>query len=172
MVHAYHACVEGRKLENSTDTFNLNRLHNTRLPAHNKQWKLKFLLGNMPKARVVIPVSFCWNCKKNILHIYSSTVLCLYPLDLDPLGGWCGFRIRITTYADPHHCMLVSSSCSNGFDISAGSCLCWSLVLCMHLHIMQCCGAEIYYFRLLFGSTFFLNFGSGSSPSPALPLKK
>ena len=112
MVHAYHACVEGRKLENSTDTFNLNRLHNTRLPAHNKHWKLKFLLGNMPKARVVIPVSFCWNCKKNILHIYSSTVLCLYPLDLDSLGGWCGFRIRITTYADPHHCMLVSSSWS------------------------------------------------------------
>ena len=43
---------------------------------------------------------------------------------------------------------------------------------------MQCCGAEIIYFRLrlLFGSTFVLNFGSGSSsgssPSPVLLLKK
>ena len=51
-----------------------------------------------------------------------------------------------------------------------------------NFELYQCCGAEIIYFRLrlLFGSTFFLNFGSGSSsgstsgssPSPVLLLKK
>ena len=172
MVHAYHACVEGRKLENSTDTFNLNRLHNTRLPAHNKHWKLKFLLGNMPKARVVIPVSFCWNCKKTFCtFIQVPCCVCILWIwirleaDADSGSELRRMRIHITACWYPLPVL-------NGFDNSAGSCLCWSLVLCMHLHIMQCCGAEIYYFRLLFGSTFFLNFGSGSSPSPALPLKK